>query len=848
MKRSNVMIYTGENLKEISFPLGGIGTGCIGIAGNGRLCDWEIFNRPNKGSINGYSHISVKAETNGKTYIKVLNGDLTKDFMGQYSKRNYCGYGYGPAITSMCGFPHFKNVGFDGEFPFAKLTFTDENFPGKVILTAFNPFIPLDADNSGIPAAFFDIEFVNDTDADVTYTAVFSVCNPFERTKNIDVSGSGIKAVKLENAAVTDKNAIGYGDITLATDDTDTGVQEYWYRGSCQDAIVMFRNELSSDKGFSARHYDEPGICDTCSVYKKVMSPKDTNESVRFVISWNCPNNYNYWSPYKDENGRDIIWKNYYSKRFMSSYDSAVYSLKNWDDLYGRTLRFKNELFKSSLDPVVLDAVSSTLSVLKSPTVWRLENGEFYGWEGVHELEGSCEGSCQHVWNYAYALCFLFPELERSMRNLELEYALDSHGGTDFRIKLPLGRPKDFYRSCVDGHMGTVIKIYREWKISGDDSWLSKNWEKIKSMIAFAWSEDNIDAWDRNRDGVLEGRQHHTLDMELFGPSSWLEGFYLGALKAGAIMASYLGDTAAYEEYTGIFEKGRAWCRDNLFNGKYFIHKIDLWDKSLVDKFGCSDAYWNSETGEIKYQIAQGCEIDQLCGQWHSNICGLGRIFDKDQTDIALESLYKNNYKTSMREFVNPWRIFALNDESATVICDYPEGVKKPAIPVPYCEESMNGFEYQLAGLMISEGKITEGLDLVRAVRNRYNGENRNPFNEFECGSNYARSMASFALIPIFSGFYFDLPNKTIGFAPVVKSDFRCIWSIGTGWGNVLISDENVSVNLMSGSLRLHTLKLPFVSNVKEFRIDGKNVDFELNDGDIRFAETNISDKIEVIM
>ena len=58
--------YRGEQLTEISFPLGGIGSGCIGLGGNGRLIDWEIFGRPNKGSVNGFSHFAVKAERDGK--------------------------------------------------------------------------------------------------------------------------------------------------------------------------------------------------------------------------------------------------------------------------------------------------------------------------------------------------------------------------------------------------------------------------------------------------------------------------------------------------------------------------------------------------------------------------------------------------------------------------------------------------------------------------------------------------------------------------------------------------------------------------------------------------------------
>ena len=214
---------------------------------------------------------------------------------------------------------------------------------------------------------------------------------------------------------------------------------------------------------------------------------------------------------------------------FRDSMDTAAYALKNWDSLYGRTLRFKEALFQTTLDKTILDAVSATMSVLKTATVLRLEDGSFYGWEGVHEEAGSCEGTCQHVWNYAYALCFLFPELERSIRDLEFKYSTYENGWMVFRMKLPLGSPKGTFRACLDGQMGSVIKCNREWKISGDDEWLKQNWNNITKILAYAWSEENPDEWDRNKDGVLEGRQHHTLDMELFGPSSWLQSMYLAS-------------------------------------------------------------------------------------------------------------------------------------------------------------------------------------------------------------------------------------------------------------------------------------------------------------------------------
>jgi uncharacterized protein (DUF608 family) len=210
------MRYTGEHLREISFPLGGIGSGSIGLAGNGRLCDWEIFNRPAKGSTNGFSCITVRAKAGDTTTVRVLNGDLQKDLTGQYAKKWFSGFGHGPYNNTMGGFPHFQELTFDGEFPFATLTFRDEHFPGYVTLTAFNPFLPLNSDDSSIPAAFLEVTFHNDTAEPVEYAGVLSVRNPFPCSCNEDVSRGNLRAVHLKNAGVTDPEALEFGDLTVA--------------------------------------------------------------------------------------------------------------------------------------------------------------------------------------------------------------------------------------------------------------------------------------------------------------------------------------------------------------------------------------------------------------------------------------------------------------------------------------------------------------------------------------------------------------------------------------------------------------------------------------------------------
>ncbi len=838
------MLYKNDHLHEISFPLGGIGTGSVGLSGTGRLIDWEIFNRPNKGSVNGYSHFAVRADWADNTSARVLCGDTETHLAGVYRKSEFTGFGFGAESGTMSGFPHFSKCTFEGTFPLAKLTFADNAFPGAVELSAFNPFIPGDADNSSLPAAFFAVTFRNPLDVPVKYTGVFSVAGPFADTRNEDVSDAAMAAVRLVHAGV-DTEDREYGDLTVACLGEDAKRQVYWYRGAWRDGVVSYWNEFSG-AGFTDRQYDTAGKKDTASVWRSVTLMPGESCTVRFLLTWNVPNCYNYWNdPEKS------AWKNYYATKFSDSAHTARYCAAHFASLYARTEAFRDALFATTLDEAVLDAVSSTLSVLKSPTVLRLTDGTFWGWEGVNELTGSCEGTCQHVWTYAYAMCFLFPDLERSVRDMEMR-RMEENGRTHFRLSLPEGLAmEDPYPACLDGQMGTVIKMFREWRIFGDDGWLRGHWEKIKKLIAYAWHEENPGAWDRDRDGVLEGRQHHTLDMEMFGPSAWLQSMYLCALRAGEEMALYLGDGETASEYRRLFEGGYAFCRDHLFNGKWFTQRVDLSDDGVFlrgeDGEKLRSEYWNEEASQLKYQIGDGCEIDQLLGQWHADICGLGRLFDEKQMETALDSLYKNNFKPSLREFVNPWRVFALNDEGGAIMCDYPADAEKPAIPLPYCEECMTGFEYSLGGLLMAEGHFDEGLSLVRAVRDRYDGKKRNPYNELECGSNYARAMASFAILPLMSGFVFDMPRKTVGFQPRVKGDFCSFWSLGCAFGTVSFTGEKITLSVSEGTLTLGRYILPEGADAVSLVADGVNVPFRQEENALVFEPVSVTGCLTVL-
>ena len=830
------MIYKGRKTKNISFPLGGIGTGCIGLAGNGELTDWEIFNRPNKCTRNGYSHFAIKASYGDKSIVKVLHGDTSESLMGtSCSSKGHYGFGYGPRGNSLAGYPHFTDVSFEGTFPLAKLSFADGDFPAKVRLCAFNPLIPHDEFASSIPAAFFEWEIENITTESVRFALACTVCNPAGSSVNQRVSEENVNGVMLKNAGVGE-DEVGYSDICILTDSADTVAQEYWYRGGWQDGCTTYWKNLLNLDRMPERSYPQPARNDHGTVVSYITIPGGGKAKVRYVISWNVPNAHNYWHPHKAEGGNCVKWRNYYATQFENSFASGKYALENFGSLLERTESFSDALQACTLSESVKDAISANLSVIKTPTVFRLEDGSFWGWEGCTETTGSCFGTCQHVWNYAYAMPYLFPRLERSIREITLKYALQDSGATSFRVDLPLKREMATARACVDGQMGEVIKCYREWKLSGDDGWLREHSEGIFRMLEFAWSENNPDKWDADMDGVLEGRQHHTLDMELFGPGSWLQGFYLLALDCGAKMARHLGENERASLYTRLYEKGRAWMNEHLFNGRYFFQSVELSDRSLVDRFGAAASYWNDEAGEIKYQVAEGCISDQMLADWHAALIGADGVFDTEKKRTALQNLYRNNYKSSMRDVTNMWRNFSLNDEQGTVICSYPDGVRVPAIPIPYCEETMTGFEYALAGLMISEGYVTEGESMVKAIRDRYDGEKRNPWNEIECGSNYARSMASYALMPIYSGFSFDMTKKQIGFAPV-KGEGKYLFSVCESWGTAEMDRSCYRISMLGAPLTLRSVSVPKLGDVTSVTVDGESVAFRLEEGTVMLGD-----------
>ena len=420
------------------------------------------------------------------------------------------------------------------------------------------------------------------------------------------------------------------------------------------------------------------------------------------------------------------------------------------------------------------------------------------GWEGVMDRYGSCQGSCTHVWNYEMATPFLFGDLSKTMRDVEFNYATKENGLMNFRADLPLSAAAKGNAAAADGQMGCIMKIYRDWQLSGDYNFLSKNWKQIKKVLSYAWIEKG---WDANQDGVMEGSQHNTMDVNYFGPNPQMGFWYLGALKACSKMAAAMQDKDFEKKCTSLYDKGSQWIDENLFNGEYYEHKI-------TDPTSFEFLDMDSHNTKIpEFQLGKGCLVDQLVGQYMAHICGLGYLADKGHIQTTLKSIMKYNYVKDFSRHFNNMRSYVLGNESGLLMASWPKG--RLEVPFPYFAEVMTGFEYCAAVSMLYEGMNTEALICIQSIRDRHDGAKRNPFSEAECGHHYARSMASWATIIALSDFNYSAVDKAFH---ITSNPGTYFWSNGYSWGTCTVSKNSFEIEVKKGELNLKKIMVGKIS------------------------------------
>ncbi|MBI4880926.1 MAG: hypothetical protein HY812_14915 [Planctomycetes bacterium] len=467
---------------------------------------------------------------------------------------------------------------------------------------------------------------------------------------------------------------------------------------------------------------------------------------VTFVLAWHMPNL---------RRGAQVVGQRY-AERCADALAVASYVAQNLERRRDETRLWRDTFYDSTLPWWLLDRIGSTFSILASATCQWWRSGRFWAYEGV----GCCHGTCGHVWNYAHALARLFPELERSVREMQ-DFApgvgLDpASGAIGFRGE------GSFWAGDAQG--GYILKAFREHLMSADPAFLERLWPGVEKALRFLVEQDG------NADGIIEGKQHNTYDIEFYGGNTMVGALYLAALRAAEEMAREIGDEETARSCREIFESGRRLSADLLWNGEYFIQDVDL---SL----------------HPEWQYAGGCLADQLLGQGWAHQVGLGYVYPRENVLSALNAIWKYNWTPDVgpqNQAHPPERWFARPGEAGLFTCTWPKGPHLGPSSVRYRDEVWTGIEYQVAGHMAWEGMVEQALAVCRGVHERYHPSRHNPWNEIECGDHYARALASYGVLIGLAGFESHGPRRHIGFAPRITPErFRAPFTAAEGWGTL---------------------------------------------------------------
>lgn len=782
--RGEPTIYTrknSNNFEYIGMPIGGIAAGQLYLGGDGQLWFWDIF------SLN-HNHGQFKGE---EAYEFPYERSKPNEFGARMIEQGFSITTTvdGERVTKNLNRDGFKNIEFIGQYPIGKVTYSDTEMPVQVKIEAYSPFIPLDLDNSILPATIFEFEIKNTSNKAIEVDLNAWMENAIligSREQQSNLKGKLVNQIKdadnnglrinytVNNADENTKNKLDYGSMSLSL--------------ISEDGIVSTDSKREQSMNLS----DSTKLVSNLFSTVKLSSGEST--TAKSILTWYFPKTYateNKWEIEENRiSGADTT--RYYSKIYKDANDVSKYLIKNYETLSGKTKTWHETWYNSTLPYWFLDRTFVNTSILASSTVSLVGNKMYYATEGGNQGPGTCT----HVYGYTQAPGRLFPELEQSIRE-QVDFvpvseggALMENGGVHFRW-FGLGM-------AVDGQSGIIMKSYQIHQMSSDGLFLKNNYNSIKTVM-----NGLVDNNDADHDGILTGAQHNTLDADWYGKVTWLSLYYTTALRAMAEMAKEVGDAEYAEFCLATADKGRKYIEDYLFNGEYFIHEGDSLHPESPGTY-------------------TGLEYSQLLGQYWAYQAGLGEVVDPTKAKKALESMWRYNFTTDVDTFrkVHPTgRWYAMPGEGGIIACTWPNGgseVLANGDPryAAYNNECQNGYEYAASSVMMSHGMPYHSLAHVWYMdQNRYHGSKRNPYCEIEWGLHYGRSMASYGHLIAVSGFEYHGPKGYIAFAPKITPwHFRSGFTTSEGWGTFEQTQKRKQqineISLAYGRLKLNTIVL----------------------------------------
>ena len=844
-------VYRGESLRAVAMPLGGIGTGSIALCGDGSLRQWQIHNQVNHLACLPHSFFAIWTHpdrSSEEPVARVLQSSALYDsevVAPPTSNDHLVPLIHRQLLKKL---PGVQSTEFIGEYPIAELSYHDPALPVDVRMEAFSPFIPLDSKNSGLPTIIFNLTVTNPTEH-VMHTALLATlqnavgwdgATPIFGNRSFCYGGNSNSLARLDGMTAINMSTTrlpedddGFGSMALAALAPDATFLTQW--GDLDTLWGDFADGTLSNVADSTP--SPVGYTWNGALAQQMSLKPGESRTVAFIIAWHFPNRYvNYsqdWLGVQDAKSK--FWLgNQYNNWFRSALDVAAYVKSNLDYLATQTRLARDTFYDTTLPYALIDAVTSQMSIIRSPTCFWAEDGHLFGFEGCcgastpdsGSLGGCCPLNCTHVWNYEMALARLFPSLERTMRETEWNVQQHPSGYLPHRVVVPLYLPRAWDREiggprhpALDGLLGAIVKTYREYRACGDKEWLTRVWHSVKQGLEYIWAKH-----DENRAGVVEGEQPNTFDISIYGANTFIGTLYLAALRAAEVMADVMREPDFACACREICQRGRETLERRLWNGEYYVQDVDF-DQHPENNWG------------------NGCHSDQLLGQWWAYILGLGDVLDHDHVRIATRSIFRHNFREHFRGHEQKPRAFVTEDDQGLLLCTWPNG-GRPAKPTQYSDEVWTGIEYEVAGLLLYLGEIDPALQMVEATRKRYDGRKQNPWNDIECGDHYVRAMSSWALLEAASGYSYDASTAEISFAPALTpSDYRAPFVARDGWGTFIqqAGEQVERLSLAYGSLVVKALRFAAGDVIR-------TVDVSLNGQPVRATWAQSGDNVNIVL
>lgn len=729
--------FEGERRRCVAMPLGGVGTGNLAIHADGSLRQWQVQNNIDHLAYLPYTFFAVSwrgRETGGAKLLQ------TQEFWNQDD--------FSPPVTTvdhavpdelkrtLKDRDHAKTTRVEAAYPVMDVTY-DLDAPLTLKQTAWSPLVAGNAEDSSWPIAVFEFEVTSQSDHPLSVSLLSSLQNSVGWNGTFPIHGHEVEGyggnfnlpipegVALRNADLPDDHP--HQGVTLHAGIGGQLTRTPHYRDLDRLWAEFRRGDLTSSHDLTT---SPKGQTWSSAIALRIDLQPGETKRLTFFLAWHFPNRYVDWTQWDDliPAGRSRFYLgNHYALRGDPTFWIADF-IRRLPDLREKTFDYRDRTH-ANLPEEVASAVGSCVANLRTNVCLWTEDGRFYGFEGGHGAStwqptgGCCAMNCTHVWNYEQGLVELWPELFRTMRESDWNLNLSPKGQLPHRITLPvyvrklwdvpIGGPEN---PALDGLTAAVLKTLQYGRTNHE--WTRTVYPQVKKAMTWVMAHS-----DRG-DGLIEGEQPNTYDIHLYGPNTFIGSQYLAALFAMAELAEIAGeDPTPYRDRA--ISGGKAY-EEACWNGEYYVQRIPE---------GC----------DKPFQFGEGCATDQLLGQWWAHHLDLGYVLPRHNVRRAVQAIYQRNFRTGFVGFKQAPRIFASDHDRGLLVATYEEGQRRE-VPLLYSDEVWTGVEYAFAALCFYEGLQKEGLEVVRAARARYDGRERNPFNEIECGDHYIRALSAWSL------------------------------------------------------------------------------------------------------